>query len=71
MRAHLLLALVLTSSCGVQFTPETLVDSLRILSIVSDPPEVAPGESSTVSVLFGDPTRVGQPSTGVTSGPDE
>ena len=32
-------ALVFASSCGVQFTPETLVDSLRILSIVSDPPD--------------------------------
>ena len=63
MRAHLLLALVLASSCGVQFTPETLVDSLRVLSIVSEPPEVAPGQQSAVKVLFGDPTRVGQPNT--------
>jgi hypothetical protein len=63
MRARALMALLLASSCGVQFTPETLVDSLRILSIVSDPPEVAPGQPSNVSVLFGDPTRVGQPST--------
>lgn len=63
MRAHLVLTLLLSSSCGAQFTPETLVDSLRILSIVSDPPEVNPGQQSTVSVLFGDPTRVGQPNT--------
>lgn len=63
MRVHLLALLALTSSCGVQFTPETLVDSLRILSIVSEPPEVAPGQPSNVSVLFGDPTRVGQPNT--------
>ncbi len=63
MRAALISALVLASSCGVQFTPETLVDSLRILSIVSDPPEVAPGAPSNLTVLFGDPTRVGQPNT--------
>lgn len=63
MRAHLLSMLVVASSCGVQFSPETLVDSLRILAITSDPPEVAPGGQVNVSVLFGDPTRVGQVST--------
>ena len=60
MRAHLLLALMFASSCGAAFTPETLVDSLRILAISSDPPEVAPGAPSNVSVLSADPTRVGQ-----------
>lgn len=63
MRAHLLVLTLLGSSCGVQFTPETLVDSLRVLSIVSDPPEISPGGTSNVSVLFGDPSRVGQPNT--------
>lgn len=63
MRSLLVVLAVLGSGCGVQFTPETLVDSLRILAITSDPPEVAPGETSQVSVLFGDPTRVGQVST--------
>ncbi len=63
MRAQVLTFALLASSCGVQFTPETLVDSLRILSIVSDPPEVQPGQPSNVSVLFGDPSRVGKPST--------
>lgn len=63
MKRALLLAAVFASSCGAQFTPETLVDSLRVLSIVSDPPEVNPGAPSNLSILFGDPTRVGQPST--------
>ena len=63
MRAHFTLVLLLASSCGVQFSPETLVDSLRILAISSDPPEVSPGQDSEVKVLFGDPTRVGQVST--------
>lgn len=63
MRAQLLLIVAVVSSCGVQFSPETLVDSLRILAITSDPPEVAPGGQTNVSVLFGDPTRVGQVST--------
>lgn len=63
MRAHLLLALMFASSCGAAFTPETLVDSLRILAISSDPPEVAPGAPSNVSVLSADPTRVGKTDT--------
>lgn len=63
MRAHLLVALMFASSCGAQFSPETLVDSLRILAIASEPPEVSPGAPSDVSVLFGDPTRVGLPNT--------
>jgi hypothetical protein len=63
MRALVLGSLVVLSGCGVQFSPETLVDSLRVLSVTSDPPEVAPGEPSTVNVLFGDPTRVGEPNT--------
>lgn len=62
-RLSFIATLCLTSACGVQFTPETLVDSLRIMAVPSDPPEVRPGESSTLSVLYGDPTRVGQPST--------
>jgi len=55
--------LLLCSACGVQFSPETLIDSLRIMSVTSNPPEVRPGETSSLSVLFGDPTRVGKPST--------
>ncbi|MBL8912031.1 MAG: IPT/TIG domain-containing protein [Archangium sp.] len=62
MKRALTLLLVL-SGCGAEFTPETLVDSLRIMGVSSDPPEVRPGESSTLSVLYGDPTRVGQPTT--------
>ncbi len=58
---RLLVFVTFLSGCGVQFLPETLVSSLRILSLTSEPPEVAPGQPSTVSVLYGDPTRVGLP----------
>lgn len=61
--ALLAMALVGAASCGVQFSPETLVDSLRVLAITSEPPEVAPGEPSHVSVLYGDPTRMGEVNT--------
>ncbi len=63
MRALLLTTVLVMTGCGVQFAPETLVSSLRILSVTADPPEVAPGAPSTLAVLFGDPTRVGLPST--------
>lgn len=61
MRA-VVLALPLLA-CGSQFHPETLVDSMRVLSIVADPPEIAPGGSTTLDVLELDPSRPG----GVTS----
>jgi hypothetical protein len=49
-------------SCGTQFLPETLVSDLRVLAIVAEPPEVAPGETTAMSVLYTDPSRRG-PST--------
>ncbi|MBL8955406.1 MAG: hypothetical protein JNK82_31820 [Myxococcaceae bacterium] len=46
----------LGSACGVQLKPETLVDKLRVLSIVAEPPEVKPGESAQLSALLLDPS---------------
>lgn len=63
MRALLASFFLLFTACGVQFTPETLVNALRIMAVSAEPPEVAPGEPTTLSVLFGDPQRVGQPNT--------
>jgi len=37
---------------------ETLVDELRVMAIVAEPPEVAPGAESAVSVYVADPTAV-------------
>lgn len=70
MRALVLTSVLLSSACGVQFTPETVVDSLRILSITSEPPEVSPGQAANLSVLYADPTRVGQVSTVIWVGCD-
>ncbi len=52
------LALLLLS-CGGQFTPETLVDSLKVLAITADPPEVAPGQSASLGIVELDPSRPG------------
>jgi hypothetical protein len=58
MRARVLAVLGLCA-CGGQFTPETLVDSLKVLAITADPPEVAPGQSATLGIVELDPSRPG------------
>lgn len=42
------------------FDPSELVKTPRILAIIAEPPELAPGEASTVSVLFADPLGGGR-----------
>ena len=39
------------SACGSNIKPETLVEKMRVLSIVAEPPEVNPGESSELVEL--------------------
>lgn len=63
MRALSLSSLLLLAGCGVQFTPETLVNSLRVLAVHADPPEVAPAQTTRLEVLYSDPSRVGEPNT--------
>jgi hypothetical protein len=52
-----LVFLLLLEGCNAQFKPETLVDSLRVLAITAEPPEVAPGESAQLDILQLDPSR--------------
>lgn len=47
-------------ACGSDLTPRTAVTDLRILAIKADPPEVMPGESSSISALVADPTGEGR-----------
>lgn len=54
MRPALLACLLVISAAGCrpdEEAPRTLVSAPRVLAIVADPPEVAPGESSTVTIL--------------------
>jgi hypothetical protein len=55
----LVLAAALLGACGTQFQPETLVDSLRVLSVVAEAPEIRPGGQATLSALEVDPSRPG------------
>jgi len=58
-RALVVGVVVVLSACNGQFKPETLVDSLRVLAITAEPPEVAPGESAQLDILQLDPSRPG------------
>ena len=69
MKRALLMTLVF-SACGAQFTPETLVNSLRVLSVTAEPPEVKPGEQTQLAALWGDPSRIGEVSTPIWVGCD-
>lgn len=62
-RPFVLVAATLAAGCGASFPPETLVDSLRVLAVTAEPPEIAPGEPTALSVLYSDPSRVGGAST--------
>lgn len=65
-----LMTALLFSACGATFTPETLVNSLRVLSVTAEPPEVKPGEPSQLAALWGDPSRIGEVSTPIWVGCD-
>lgn len=49
--------LALAPGCGGA-NDETVVDELRVMAIVADPPEVAPGSVATVTATVADPTAV-------------
>ena len=52
MRRALLLMLVM--GCGPEFDPASLVTGLRVLAVKAEPPELAPGETSTLTPLIVD-----------------
>lgn len=57
MRSALPIALVV-AGCGPDFDRPSVVDSLRILAVRADPAAVAPGETTTLTVLVADPLGV-------------
>ncbi len=68
MRAPLVIAATVVLSlalpgCAEEFTPASTVDKLRVLGIRSEPAELRPGETSTLSALVLDPSRPGKRNT--------
>jgi hypothetical protein len=51
------------AACDQPWKPASVVDSLRVIGVRAEPPEVHPGEVATLSTLLLDPTRPGQKST--------
>jgi hypothetical protein len=52
MRTHLAAILILSGAgCSPGFPPPSYVTGLRVLGIKAEPPELAPGQSSTISAL--------------------
>jgi hypothetical protein len=51
---------LLALGCGKSFTPDSLVNSFRVLAVRAEPPEIHPSQSTTFSALVVDPTRPGQ-----------
>ncbi len=68
MRAPLVIAAAVFLSlvmigCAEEFTPASTVDKLRVLGIRSEPAELRPGGTATVSALVLDPSRPGKRNT--------
>lgn len=57
----LVLLMALLSACQAELTPRTTVDSLRILAIQAEPPELSPGDGSIISALIADPLGQDRP----------
>jgi hypothetical protein len=51
VKRALLICCALAWGCGENVKPETLVEKMRVLSIVAEPPEIGPGESTELTEL--------------------
>lgn len=59
-RARLVVSAALAAACEPEFTPASVVDSLRVLAVRSEPAAVAPGETATLTPLVADPRGGGR-----------
>lgn len=51
--------ILLLAACAAGPNEETLLDEVRVVAVVVEPPEVAPGEAATVTVTVADPLGEG------------
>ncbi len=54
-----ILPLVFLAACGAGPQEETLLSELRVIAVVAEPPEVAPGEATTLTLTVADPLAAG------------
>lgn len=59
----LLLVLLLGGACEQPWKPVHVIDSLRVIGIRADPPEVRPGQATQLEALVLDPSRPGERTT--------
>ena len=59
----LVLAALLASGCGEAWSPESIIEDLRVIGVKAEPAELKPGERATLSALILDPTRPAAKST--------
>src|SRR5262245_5237491 len=60
---RLALLAVLLVGCGNDLPAASFIDKLRVLSVVAEPPEIMPGETSTLSMLAVEPEVAGDAGT--------
>ena len=63
MNGGFLLAIVLLSACGEAWSPESIIEDLRVIGMKAEPAELKPGESASLSALIIDPSRPGAKNT--------
>ncbi|MBK7865422.1 MAG: hypothetical protein IPJ65_43860 [Archangiaceae bacterium] len=63
MKRAALVVVGLLAACDQQWKPASVVESLRVIGVQAEPPEVRPGETARLSALLLDPARAGQKDT--------
>ncbi len=57
------LSLLLLTGCAEAWSPESIIEDLRVIGMKAEPAELKPGESASLSALILDPSRPGQKNT--------
>jgi hypothetical protein len=60
MRRAWALWILAATGCGPSFPPVSIVSQLRVLAVRSDPPEIRPGDSTTLTMEYADPKGGGR-----------
>lgn len=55
--------LLLLTGCSEEWSPESIIEDLRVLGVKAEPAELKPGESASLSALIIDPSRPGAKNT--------